>query len=91
MASPGVKSRPLQVNERTRRHQLSLAVGLNHGRVPGHGHAAHGYRRARALVASIGAPGALALNGVVVLVAAALLVIAAPAYRRPLARGADPS
>ena len=57
----------------------------------GHGHAAHGYRLARALVASIGAPGALALNGVVVLVAAALLVIAAPAYRRPLARGADPS
>ena len=41
-----------------------------------------------ALVAVIGAPAALSINGALVLVAAALLIILAPAYSRVLARDA---
>jgi MFS family permease len=55
------------------------AVGLW---VLGIGSAPIGNLEMGALVSSIGAPAALAINGALVLLSAALLVLAAPAYRR---------
>jgi MFS family permease len=61
--------------------QRGRAVGLW---VLGIGSAPAGNLEMGALVAGIGAPAALAINGALVLIAATLLAVAAPAYRRVL-------
>lgn len=58
--------------------QRGRAVGLW---VLGIGSAPVGNLEMGSLVAGVGAPPALAINGALVLVAAALLIVAAPAYR----------
>jgi MFS family permease len=63
--------------------QRGRAVGLW---VLGIGSAPLGNLEMGALVAFLGAPAALAINGTLVLVAAALLILLAPAYRRVLTR-----
>jgi MFS family permease len=67
--------------------QRGRAIGLW---VLGIGSAPIGNLEMGALVALIGAPAALAVNGALVLVAAGLLVVFAPAYRHSLARGVRP-